>query len=142
MPPKTKFQREQIVDAAFEIAREKGFDEITARNVAKRLGSSVAPIYVNFQTIQELVEAVVEKVLAISQRLLEEQEGDDMFEKIGRASIAFAREYPVFLRELTLKPNPYMQSYESLEEVMMEAMGQSEDMRGWTQEERQNLFSK
>jgi|GEM_PF-5552282 len=53
MPPKTRFRKEEIVDAAFAIAREKGFEEISARNVAKRLGSSVAPIYVNFANIEE-----------------------------------------------------------------------------------------
>lgn len=35
MPPKTKFDREAIVEAAFEIAKEEGFAGITTRSVAK-----------------------------------------------------------------------------------------------------------
>lgn len=142
MPPKTRFKKEEIVDAAFAIAREKGFDEISSRNVAKRLGSSVAPIYVNFANIEELTQAVVQKVLKISTEILARQKGPDMFTNIGRASLEFAREYPVLLRELTLKPNPYVQSYESMEKGMIEAMGNSEEMKNWNLEERKELFFK
>ncbi len=142
MPPKTRFRKEEIVDAAFAIAREKGFEEISARNVAKRLGSSVAPIYVNFANIEELTKAVVQKVLMISSEILARQKGSDIFTNIGRASLEFAREYPVLLRELTLKPNPYVQSYESMEKGMIEAMGNSEEMKNWNLEERKELFFK
>ncbi len=142
MPPKTRFKREEIIDAAFAIARERGFEEISARNVAKRLGSSVAPIYVNFDNIEELVKAVVQKVLVISSEILARQNGPDMFANIGRASLEFARNYPVLLRELTLKPNPYVQSYESMEKGMIEAMGSSEEMKDWSLEERKELLFK
>ncbi len=142
MPPKTKFKKEEIVEAAFSIAKEKGFDEISARNVAKRLGCSVAPIYVNFENIEELTEAVVQKVLMISREILAKQKEPDIFANIGKASLEFARKYPVLLRELTLKPNPYLQSYESMEKGMIEGMANSEEMKGWTLEERKDLFFK
>ena len=61
MPPKTKYNKEDIVDAAFEIAKEEGFSGITARSVANRLHCSVAPIYVNFATIDDLITDVVER---------------------------------------------------------------------------------
>ena len=35
MPPKARFRREEIVNAALDIAREKGIDAVTARSVAK-----------------------------------------------------------------------------------------------------------
>jgi AcrR family transcriptional regulator len=142
MPPKTRFSKESIVEAAFEIAKEKGFSGITARDVAKRLGSSVAPIYVNFATIEDLTAAVVQRVFAISDKLLAKQKGPHLFENIGRASIAFAREYPVLFRELVMQPNPYMASYETLERAMVEALGEDESMRGWILDERKRLFLK
>jgi len=61
MSPKTKFDKKAIVDAALEIAKEKGLKKITARSVAKQLKSSVAPIYVNFDSVDELIEAVVQR---------------------------------------------------------------------------------
>lgn len=142
MSPKTKFERADIIDAAFTIAREKGFSGITARSVAELLGCSVAPIYVNFATIEDLVSAVVERVFALSGELLAQQKGTDHFENIGKASLIFAREYPVFFRELLMQPNPYMQSYDAVEKAMLEALGEDESMGDWTENERKRLFLK
>lgn len=47
MPPRTKFDREAIVEAAFDIVGEEGFADITACSVAKHLHFSVVPIFVN-----------------------------------------------------------------------------------------------
>ena len=142
MPPKTKFSKADVIEAAFELAKAEGFTGITARGVASRLGCSVAPIYVNFATIEELVEAVVKRVFSITDELLGRQNGPNVFENIGRASIAFAREYPVLLRELVLQPNPYMASYASIESAMIELLAQDESLRGWTLEQRQRLLFK
>lgn len=142
MPPKTKFDKEAIIDAALAVAKEEGFSGITARSVANRLQSSVAPIYVNFATIDDLVDAVVERVFSISEELLAKQRGKSKFENIGKASLDFAREYPVLFRELSIQPNPYMASYETLENAMLDAMAEDETMRGWTLEERRRLLLK
>lgn len=45
MPPKAKFTKEQIVNAALDIIRENGTSELTARALGKRLGSSACPIF-------------------------------------------------------------------------------------------------
>ena len=63
MPPKNRFTREEIIEAAFEVAKEEGFSKITARSVASRLNLLVAPIYANFKAIDELVQAAVQRVL-------------------------------------------------------------------------------
>ncbi|HHY28277.1 MAG TPA: TetR/AcrR family transcriptional regulator [Desulfitobacterium dehalogenans] len=142
MPPQKKISKEDIIEAAFNIAREEGFSGITARNVSKRLGCSVAPIYVNFATIDDLIEAVIMRVFALSDELLGKQKGRHPFETIGKASIAFAREYPVFLRELIMQPNPYMDSYETFENKLLQLLAEDETMNGWTLEERRDLLLK
>lgn len=142
MPPKTKFNREAIVEAAFDIAKEEGFAGITARSVAKSLHCSVAPIYVNFGTIDDLVKAVVERVFAVTNELLAQQKGPNLFENIGKASLVFAREYPVFFRELVMQQNPYMASYETYRDAMVEALAEDESMRNLTYDERKRLFLK
>lgn len=142
MPPKTKYDKEAIVEAAFAIAKEEGFAGITARSVAKRLRCSVAPIYLNFGTIDDLVKAVVERVFALSDELLAKQKGPHLFENIGKASLVFAREYPVFFRELVMQQNPYMTSYETVQDTMVEALAEDENMRGLTYDERKRLLLK
>lgn len=140
MPPRTQFEREAILDAAFEIARREGFEAITARSVAGRLGCSVAPIYVNFTAIEDLVRAVVERVFLLSQEYLNRQEGPNTFENIGLAGLAFARDYPVFVRELATKPNPWLRDHEAQDDAMIEMMGRDPELAGWSVQERQELF--
>lgn len=140
MPPRAKFSRQDIVNTAFQIAESEGFEAITARSVAERLGCSVAPIYVNFENIDDLVEAVVQKAQAISERMLARQTGESLFEKLGRASLAFAREYPVLVREFVLKPNPHMAAYETVEESVIADLAKDEDLREWTDHDRRRLF--
>lgn len=61
MPPKAKITKDMIIDAAFEVARETGFENINARTVSKRLNCSTQPIMYHFDTIEELKKAAFEK---------------------------------------------------------------------------------
>ena len=142
MPPKIKFDRDAIVEAAFDIAKEEGFAGITARSVANRLGCSVAPIYLNFETIDDLIKAVVERVFTLIDELLKKQKGPKLFENIGKTSLVFAREYPVLFRELVVQKNPYMASYETVQDSIVEALAEDESMRGLTYDERKLLLLK
>ena len=63
MPPKFKFTKEQIVEAAFKIVRRKGWGALSTRSLAGKLGSSSRPIYSFFKSIAELEEEVVKKAV-------------------------------------------------------------------------------
>ncbi|MDO8880310.1 MAG: TetR/AcrR family transcriptional regulator [Coriobacteriia bacterium] len=142
MPPTTRYDREAIVEAAFEIAQEGGLSAISTRAVAKRLGCSVAPIYQNFATIEALVGEVVARVFAMSDELMAEQAGTNPFDTMGRASLAFARDYPALFREMALEPNPYMASYDQVEDSMLDVMASDPELADWTDDERRRLLLK
>ena len=140
MPPKPQFSKDQIVDAAFEIARAEGIDSVTTRKVAQKLGSSIAPIYVNFNDIEELKRAVVHKAFAISQQMLMEQSSEEPFLDIGLASLRFAKEYSVLFRDLIMKNNQYMQDYEPVLINVLEYMNQDPMLAGLTDEDLKNIL--
>lgn len=142
MPPKEKFTKEHILEAAFQLAAQEGFRSITARAVAKRLGSSVAPIYTHFPTISALTEAVVEKVFALSDGMVAKAQGKDFFEKVGHASLNFASSYPVLARELVLHPNPYMERYADVEERLLPLLAEDSSMKDLSPEGRRRLLFK
>ncbi len=142
MPPTTKYDREAIVEAAFEIAKVKGFSGITARGVAERLGCSVAPIYANFATIDELVGATAKRVAAMSAEFVAAQTGPHPFENMGKASLAFARDYPQLFREIALEPGPFMTPHEQIEDAMAGLMASDPELADWTDAERRRLFLK
>lgn len=60
MPPKCRFTREEIIQAALEIARNEGTASITARALGAKLGSSSKPIFSVFENMEE-VQAEVRK---------------------------------------------------------------------------------
>ena len=61
MPPKPKFSREDIINAAFDIVQKSGTDAMTAREVGKYLGTSSTPIFTAFNDMSELRAAVCDK---------------------------------------------------------------------------------
>ena len=54
MPPKARITRDMVVSAAFEAAREAGWEQINARTVSQRLNCSTQPVMYHFATIEEL----------------------------------------------------------------------------------------
>lgn len=61
VPPRAKINREMIIDAAYEIVRESGEDNINARNIADKLGCSTQPVLYVFKTMDEIRECVYQK---------------------------------------------------------------------------------
>ena len=54
MPAKAKVTKEMIIDAAFEIAKEMGAENITARTVSQKLCCSTQPVLYHFKTIEDV----------------------------------------------------------------------------------------
>ena len=61
MPAKAKANKEMIIDAAFEIARKTGAENINARTVSQKLNCSTQPVMYHFSTIEGLKRAVYAK---------------------------------------------------------------------------------
>ncbi|MFX4263328.1 TetR/AcrR family transcriptional regulator [Pelotomaculum propionicicum] len=143
MGPKNKFSKEQIIDAAFEIARTEGIDNITMRKIAEKMGSSVAPIYVNFKNTDELTEAVIEKIVSISQQLLIEESTGNPFYDLGRASLRFALEYSVLFRDLVMKNNSYMKEYdEKMIPALIKEMRKDPELEDFSEYELKTILLK
>ncbi|WP_096154186.1 MULTISPECIES: TetR/AcrR family transcriptional regulator [Bacillus] len=143
MPPKKKFSKEQIIDAAFEIAKTEGLDKITIRKVADKLGSSIAPIYVNFNDVEELIREVVKRTIDVNQQMVLEQNSGDLFRDIGIASLRFAREYSVLFIDLMMKQNEYIKDYnQEIGNDLVSLMKESLHHEGFTDDELMNILLK
>ena len=51
MPPKPKFSREEIVDAALDIVSREVVSALSARELGEKLGSSPRPIFTVFKSM-------------------------------------------------------------------------------------------
>lgn len=65
MSAETKISRADIIDAAFEIVRKGGWEQLSARFIAKKLKSSTMPIYSQFKTMELLEDEVIKKAVAL-----------------------------------------------------------------------------
>lgn len=65
VPPKTKTTKEEIIDAAIKIIDEKGYQNLTAREIASILRISTKPIYQNFSSMEDLKIQVLNKAYSI-----------------------------------------------------------------------------
>lgn len=92
MTQKIFFTREAIIQAAFELTREKGWGAVSTRNIAKRLGSSTMPIYSSMKSMEEIereVRALAETVLLDYQR---RRFTEDVAQNKAVGYVAFARD--------------------------------------------------
>lgn len=56
MPRYSFYKKEEIVDEALRIVREKGFSALSARSLGRALRCSITPIFTTFKNMEEVVE--------------------------------------------------------------------------------------
>lgn len=103
MPPRTKFSKEEIVQAAVRITRKKGIDGLTARELGAELGVSSRPIFTWFDSMEQLKAAVHEQAMGRYRQYVEDGlTGPVPFLGVGMQYIRFAREEPELYKVLFL----------------------------------------
>lgn len=95
MPPKCKFTRQEVVQAALDMTRESGINSVTARALGDWLGSSSRPIFSLFQSMQEVQQEVIQAADTLYQEYLRQDMESGkypVYKASGMAYIRFARE--------------------------------------------------
>ena len=107
MPPRVKFQKEEIVCAALEVTRKKGFDAVTAREVAAELHVSPGPIFTYFDTMEQLKAEVYALAKDRYREYIERGLSSPVpFRGVWKQFLSFAREEPELFKLLFLiKPS-------------------------------------
>ena len=91
MPRKTEVTKEMIIKAGMEIIKDKGYRQLSARNISKHIGCPTQPIYYHFENIEMLWDAISRK--AYEKMIKEYQQkdsGEDAFLQMGLGYIEFA----------------------------------------------------
>ena len=91
MPPKVKFEREHIINAAFNIVRKHGWQGLSARTLAEQLNSSTRPIYTHLKSMKDLEYEVVKKAMALLEEYINQPRTGDMWTDQGLGSVLFAK---------------------------------------------------
>ncbi len=95
MPPRAKFTKKEILQAAMQIVCEQGLEAVTSRELGKRLGSSACPIFTVFSNMEEVKKEVIEEAKKIyKEYIMEGLKQEAAFRGVGFAYIQFAIKEP------------------------------------------------
>ena len=105
MPPSVRFNREAVLNAAYQLIRREGVAALNARSVAKELGGSTQPIFRLFSGMEELKQAVLVLTLDLWKERLQERLHTSRFPylTIGMAYLLFARDEPELFKFLFMR---------------------------------------
>ena len=105
MPPKIRFAKDDVVKAAYEVAREKGLDAVNARSVAAQIGCSTQPLFREFSCMEDIKKEVFHYTLnRFEQETQEEQaQEENSLKAAGRVYLRMARNEPNLFRMLFMR---------------------------------------
>lgn len=95
MPRNFMFTKEEILNAALDLTRKKGFNSVTARALGTQLGSSSRPVFSYFKNMADLKEGLIGAADKVFQGYLEADMASGKYppyKASGMAYIRFARE--------------------------------------------------
>jgi len=104
MPPKAKYSKEEMIEKAIQIIIEQGIENLTARELAKALDTSVKPIFTAFENMEDLKQSTFDYAFTIYHKQFEKfQNEPDFFRSLGFAYIDFAINEPKLFQLLFMK---------------------------------------
>lgn len=127
MPPKAKFTREEIVEAAFRLVRTEGLEALTSRALGTCLGSSARPIFTVFQSMDEVQQAVMDAAKALYKEYVDiGLTWEHPFKGVGTQYILFSVQEPKLFQLLFMTEQPQIPDFsgvlplieESYEEIL------------------------
>lgn len=98
-----RITKNMIVDAALEIFRAEGFEAVTSRRIALRLGCSTQPIYFEYKNIDELKGDIIKKVVEQLGELFSSVSGDSdefVYRSFGLSFLKFVQADPFVFRQI------------------------------------------
>lgn len=113
--PKQRITKEMVVDAAFDIARSSGMEQVMVKSIADKIGCSVQPIYSYCNNMEGLRQEVAGRVNCfIREYVAAHADRNDLFRSTGRAYIQLAREEPQLFRIFILHQRKGISSLDDL----------------------------
>lgn len=135
MPPKFRFTKEQIIQAALELTREGGIASVTAKSVGEKLNSSVKLVFGQFTNMEEVKDAVQKTAYNLWRDYMTKAMGENQYppyKASGMAYIHFAKEERelfklLFMRDRSLETYNDKEDIKPLIEEIQRATGLNED---------------
>ncbi len=117
--PKQRITKQMILDVAFNLAREKGYEQVVVKNIADEIGCSVQPIYSYFENMESLKEAVIGVAMQFYNNFIYTRvQKDSILESMAKANVAFAKYETNLFKLLFLQKLNGLNSFNDIYEWM------------------------
>ena len=107
MTQRQTFTKEMILDAAFTLVREKGWQAVTARNIAQALGASTMPIYSSVRSMEEVAQELGMRTFDLMQDYQKRSWTENPTLNLAVGYVMFAKREPALFKFMYQeRPNP------------------------------------
>ncbi len=111
MPPKSKYTKDRILEAAIKLVRLEGIGALSARALASALGCTTQPIFSCFESMEQLQAEVIGYAKALYADYIQKGLAFSLpFKGAGMQYIRYALEEPRFFQLLFMQDNAIEQS--------------------------------
>jgi AcrR family transcriptional regulator len=138
MPPRTRYTSEKILEAAVVLTRENGIEGVTARNLARELNCSTAPIFSRFASMEAVNEALIDWIIQEFVAAGVSDLSGDPVVAAGVGWLRFARAEPRLYEAAFLRRHPWHAKWGRIRLQMADRMAADPRYRDW---ERSALFA-
>ena len=142
MVRKTQFSREDVVNAAFQVVKNEGIEQLSARKVAQELGSSTAPVYSNFENMEELETEVFAKAARLMLEYSTEAHTDNPFLNMGIGILKYAWECPLWYFAFSTLHEPGQPHIRGILDTLLKVMAEIPGLEDLHPLERKLLLRK
>lgn len=88
------YTKDQILKAAYEVVAKEGFKGFTARNIAKKMGISTQPIYLEFKNMEDLKNTLLDSIFdQLKEEVFPVEHTGDKIIDLGLNYINFAKKH-------------------------------------------------
>jgi len=142
MPPKVKYTRNDVIKTSLDVVEESELKELTARSIAKKLGSSTAPVYKHFTNMDDLILEVISSIQKLILDYTAKPYTEKVFLNMGTGIAMFACEHSKLYRALLLEGNNYRDVVEEFLGILEKELEKDVRFKSLTAEERHLLLNK
>lgn len=115
MPPKPKFTKNEVIEAALTIVSQKGIEALTAQELRTALQCSASPIFTLFRTMKEIEEGVRNAAMKRFESYADLSESDmPDFKKVGMKMVLFGIGEPKLYQLLFMQENQNAETFDDV----------------------------
>lgn len=142
MPKKVSFTKEKILKGSYQLLKEKGIEEITARNIAKKLNCSPVPIYSSFASMGELKTNLMNKAKEEFLSYVKKSYTDKVLFNIGIGIVYFAKEEKQLFSSIFFEQNSYKELIQEFNEMIFEDFEKDSRLKNLSSDDKKWLLHK